>query len=53
MVDREKIAKFEIFEGLNADEINNILSMGQELACHDTELIFEYSSLSSDFFILL
>lgn len=53
MIDREKIAKFEIFEGLNADEIDNILSRGQEVACQDTEIIFEDSSLSSDFFILL
>ena len=53
MLDREIIAKFDLFEGLSADEIDNILSMGHEVACHDTELIFEDSSLSSDFFILL
>ena len=53
MLARENIAKFEIFEGLNADEIDNILSMGQELACQDTGIIFEDSSLSSDFFILI
>jgi CRP/FNR family cyclic AMP-dependent transcriptional regulator len=53
MFDREKIAKFEIFEGLNANEIDNILSLCQEVACQDTEIIFENSSLSSDFFILL
>ena len=50
---KKKIARFEIFESLNPDEIDNILSMGQEVACQDTEIIFEDSSLSSDFFILL
>ena len=53
MLDKEKIAKFKIVEGLNADEIDNILSMGQEVACQDTEIIFEDSRISSDFFILL
>ena len=53
MLAREKIASFEIFKGLNPDEIDNILSMGREVACQDTKIIFEDSSLSSDFFILL
>ncbi len=53
MDDREKIAEFEIFKGLNTDEIDTILSMGQKVACRNTEIIFEDSSLSSDFFILL
>ena len=53
MLDKEKIAKFKIVEGLNADEIDNILSMGQEVACQNTEIIFEDSRISSDFFILL
>ena len=53
MLAREKIAGFEIFEGLDSGEIDNILSLGHEVACQNTEIIFEDSSLSSDFFILL
>ena len=53
MLSKEKIARFEIFESLNPNEVDNILSMGQEVACQDTEIIFEDSSLSSDLFILL
>jgi CRP-like cAMP-binding protein len=51
--DREKIANFEIFRGLNTDEIDKILSMGQEVEYEDEIIIFEDSSLPSDFFILL
>jgi CRP-like cAMP-binding protein len=53
MPDRETFASFEIFAGLNSDEINNILSMGQEVEYEDEVIIFEDSSLPSDFFILL
>jgi CRP-like cAMP-binding protein len=53
MPDREKIASFEIFAGLNSDEIDNILSMGQEVEYEDEVIIFEDSSMPSDFFILL
>jgi CRP-like cAMP-binding protein len=53
MLDREKFAKFEIVEGLIADEIDNILSLGQEVAFQDAEIIFEDSIPSSDFFILV
>jgi CRP-like cAMP-binding protein len=53
MSEKKKIANFEIFEGLATDEINNILSMGQEVEYEDEVIIFEDSSLPSDFFILL
>lgn len=53
MSEIEKIAKFEIFKDLNTDEINNILLLGQEVEYEDEVIIFEDSSLPSDFFILL
>ncbi|UCH20492.1 MAG: cyclic nucleotide-binding domain-containing protein [Deltaproteobacteria bacterium] len=53
MSEIEKIAKFEIFNDLNTDEINNILLLGQEVEYEDEVIIFEDSSLPSDFFILL
>ncbi|MFH1148607.1 MAG: cyclic nucleotide-binding domain-containing protein [Pseudomonadota bacterium] len=49
----ESIASFKVFEGLGPEDLNQILSISEELTFQPDEMVFEESSLGANIYILL